>query len=90
MPRELLRKNYIQDYKSITETLEKEGIVIFENVPENFSEFKQSFDTYQKTIFENEIKYQSGCHKIDKTQFHYYRNPEKLSKSYTKRLLESL
>ncbi len=90
MSRKLPKKINTQDYKSITEILEKEGIIVFDDIIENFSEFKQSFDSYQKTIFENEIKYQSGCHKIETTKFHYYRNPEKLSKSYTRRLLESL
>ncbi|MCK8524237.1 hypothetical protein M0D21_21845 [Aquimarina sp. D1M17] len=90
MFRKLPRKILTQDYESISDTLENDGIVVFEDLPDNFSKFKQSFDDYQKTRFENEIKYLSGSYNIDKTKLHYYRNPEKLSKNYAKRLLESL
>ena len=41
MFRKLPRKILTQDYESISDTLENDGIVVFEDLPDNFSKFKQ-------------------------------------------------
>lgn len=79
------------DYTSITDFLETEGIIIFEDTDTSFSSFKKAFDAYQKEIFKNELKYLSGStSKNRKKPLHFYRNPERLSKTYALRLINSL
>ncbi|SHJ33336.1 hypothetical protein [Aquimarina spongiae] len=90
MFQKLPSKHHSKDFESFSEILESDGIIVFEGISDSFLKFKESFDDYQKEKFENEIKYLSDCYQIDQTSFNYYRNPEKLSKNYAKRLLASL
>lgn len=89
MPQKLHKNISEEDFNLISETLEHEGLVVFEEISTSFSEFKTSFDSYQKLMFENEIKYVAGSYETNETRFHYYRNPERLSNNYAKKLMKS-
>ena len=90
MPQKIVTTDLSEDFKQVFELLESNGIVLFEKPIDAFEKFKSSFDAYQKEVFEIELKYVSGSFMKDDTLLQFYRNPEKLSNTYTKRYLKTL